>query len=418
MSAASPVIPPSSRGFDSRDACGKLALVRVLHLGLVLILAGCPSTPPSAETAPRSDAPPAAADPQPTAEAAAPSLPPSTKTFAVSLEPGEPEVVLGTWEDTLWAHRPRSDGSFDELWVSKGPGAVQEVVAGELGGERSLFVGRGRARGNLIPFVRVDRVDPATGTVSPLLREESDRADVAQLVLADLDGSGPTLVVGYFESKHSVGVRNLRSDGTVQRAPSQLMATSRVFADLDGDGTPDEVIGRVYSDDQGSPGDLSVRIGERSFQIPTDRGVRSVAVVQLEGDERPTIYFADGWSSNYGAEGRAKLARARFDGEGFQVERLAESPGEYTLFSILVTQVGGAERLFVQGSRYLSVLAPDPQGGLTLRRLLAFDNGAGQGALGRGHDGSVWWYWPGEGRTTATRVELDVLKPLPVARGG
>jgi hypothetical protein len=335
--------------------------------------------------------------------------------FAVALDSDGPDLVLGAWDDTLWARRP-TGGGFEELWTSEGPGSVQEVIVGQLAGERSLFVGRGRARGNMIPFVRVDRVDLSTGAVKPLLREESERADIAQLVMAKVDGSAvDALVVGFFETKHQVGVRHLLDDGSVRRGTQQIMATSRVFVDLDGDGTPNEIVGRVYSDDQGSPGDLTARLGERTIDIPTQGGVRSLASARLEEDgEREAIYFADGWSANYGTEGRAKLARARLDQGRFVVERLAESPGEYTLFSIFVVRMGDHDRIFVQGSRYLSVLVRDATGEYTLTRLLQFENGAGQGALGRGTEGLVW-YWPGEESTSATPVDLEVSKPVAIA---
>jgi hypothetical protein len=402
--------------------------VRAVHLGLISSLLGCPAPAPvsdagrrepptrAAEAVPSSGAEPSAEPVEPVSEGVATParLPASTRTFAIALTAAGPDIVLGAQDETLWARRPTDDG-FEELWVSKGPGSVQEVIVGELGGERSLFVGRGRARGNMIPFVRVDRVDLESGTAKPLIREESERADIAQLVTAEIDGSGPSLVVGFFETKHSVGLRYLRGDGSVKRGPSQLMATSRVFVDIDDDGTPDEVIGRVYGDDQGSPGDLTVRMGERTHEIPTQGGVRAIAAARLEGDEKTAIYFADGWSANYGTDARAKLARARFSGDGFEVERLAESPGEYTLFSIFVVPVGDRDRLFVQGSRYLSVLEPDRAGGVALRRLLSFDKGAGQGAIGRGVDGRLWWYWPGEAATSATPIDLDVSKPVPVA---
>jgi hypothetical protein len=405
--------------------------VRALHLGLTVLLLGCPGSTPSGgsaqsrrgETPSASEvagdtasSPPAADEALPT-QAHEAGLPPSSRLFTVALGTEGPDLVLGASDSTLWARRPVAAG-FEVLWASEGPGSVQQVIAGELAGEPSLFVGRGRARGNMIDFVRVDRVDPRDGKVQPLFREDSERADIAQLVMADIDGSGPTLVVGYFETKHRVAARYLRSDGSVARGPAQLMATSRIFVDLDGDGTPDEVVGRVYRDDQGTPGDLLARVGERELEIPTQKGVRALASARLADDEnRAAIYFADGWAANYGTEARAKLARAHLRGDRFVVERLAESPGEYTLFSIFVVPLGGEDRIFVQGSRYLSVLERDPSGDHRLRRLLSFENGAGQGALGRGHDGSLVWYWPGDEASSATTVDLDATEPVAIAAG-
>lgn len=401
--------------------------VRVFHLGLIFFLLACPASSPVSGPAPgprdggRGDGSPkghSVAEPTKAAPAAAleaasepaaatTDLPPSTRAFAVSFEPGAPDVVLGTWEDTLWARRPSADG-FDDLWVSKGPGAVQAVAVGELGEGRALFVGRGRARGNLIPFVRVDRVDPQTGASRPLWREESERADIAQLFMADASGDGrQELVVGYFETKHRVGVRHLLADGSVRRGAPEIMATSRLIVDLDRDGKPDEVIGRVYGDDQGSPGDLTVRLGDRTVPIPTDRGVRALGLARLSGGDAPAVLFADGWAANYGVEGRAKLAAARLRGDELEVQRLAESPGEYTLFSIFVIPAGDHDRVLVQGSRHLSLLVQDESGAFALRRLRSFDNGAGQGTVGRGPGESVWWYWPGDEGTTATRLDLD-----------
>jgi hypothetical protein len=53
----------------------------------------------------------------------------------------------------------------------------------------------------------------------------------------------------------------------------------------------------------------------------------------------------------------------------------------------------------------------------TFRRLLSFERGAGQGALGRGLDGRVSWYWPGNEATTATPIDLEVAAPTAVDGG-
>src|SRR5439155_25110323 len=85
--------------------------------------------------------------------------------------------------------------------------------------------------------------------------------------------------------------------------------------------------------DGATSGDLRVDLGRGPSSIPTEGGVRAVATAR-DPDEKVVLYFADGWSSAYLKEGRARIKRAKWNGQAFDVQAVGSSPDEYTFFSI------------------------------------------------------------------------------------
>ena len=85
--------------------------------------------------------------------------------------------------------------------------------------------------------------------------------------------------------------------------PELRMASSRAYGRIPDVGNV-EVIGRVYGDARGLPGDLRVSFSGKSLPIETTKGVRSVLIAQIGTDKEPAVYFADGWVANYGKEAK------------------------------------------------------------------------------------------------------------------
>ena len=228
------------------------------------------------------------------------ALPGSERVFAVSLDGGTTDHLLGTEGDALWAATlGDKPGEGHELWRVKGPGVVQRVVAGDFGHGHKLYVARGVGRGFLSAPLVLQELDPKTGAATELWRHAGPRNECAHLSIADVDQDGkPELAFAYYASKYTVTTRHLEADGGVHPGEEVRMASSRTYGDLNGDGRVDEAVGRVYGDAKGEPGDLKVNLGKGWVKIPTDNGVRAVLIAQLAGDKSPQLYFADGWVSN------------------------------------------------------------------------------------------------------------------------
>ncbi|MEM6531742.1 MAG: hypothetical protein AAF654_03930 [Myxococcota bacterium] len=335
--------------------------MKYLPLALLLVVVGCKAQP-DRPAAPPED-PPASAG-TPTSESATVSTPTpgalddSETIRVVPLGTGE-DFILGIQGELLWGARMSAKGPV-LLWRIKTPGTLQRAAGGILDGEQVLVVGFGRGRGRLYAPLSVIKLDPVTGATRTLARWESPRADFAHLSISDAQQDGSeVLVYAAYESKYVVR-EWVHPAGGGERIPRSAvrMATSRSYADLDGDGKAEQIIGRIYGDTQNAPGDLRVRYASdgREELLPVVGGVRSLRVAQRTTDSAPTLYYADGWSANYAREGRAQLRRAeRTDGE-WQAPVIARSEDEYTFNAIHTAGIPGKHELLLYGSKRLSWL--------------------------------------------------------------
>ncbi len=339
-------------------------------LALLFLLTGCvqsdaPAPTPAPKPTPGKST---QAKPEPTKKKAAPAakpagLPRSQRVFAAALHAGKHQQALGTWRDQLWAYDPATG---QEMWRVSGPGVAQRVAAGDIGKGHRLYVAWGAGRDFLrVPLV-VNAHDPKTGKmVETMWRFEGPRTECAHLSVADVDGDGKSeLAFAHYETKYFVRPRHMKADGSVIEGPQVRMASSRGFADLNGDGKPDEVIGRVYGDAKGEMGDLLVNVGTgREFVSGVDRGVKAVAIADLDG-KGARVYFADGWEANYGKSAKAQLARLSWADGKPKVERLGTSYDEFTFFGIHPVDVDGDGllELAVRGDKRVSLFKPTASG--------------------------------------------------------
>ncbi len=246
----------------------------------------------------------------------------------------------------------------------RGEGTVQAAAFGDIGAGPRVYLVWGRARGALhAPLVLLE-VDPISLSSRELWRKASPRTEVAYLGVVDVDGDNTQdLAFVYFESKYFVRPHHFLYEarggryGVLLGAPMR-MATSWAFADVDNDHMVDWIVGRPYGDTRDAVGDLRVRSLGVWKTIPTENGVRTVAVDPSDN----SIWFADGWVKNYARAAHAQLKRARYSVENkeFQVESMGVSSDEYTFNDIvfLKTQaVDGAEfGVAAHGNKRWSVL--------------------------------------------------------------
>ncbi len=304
-------------------------------------------------------------------------LPDSQQLFVVHLSPTR-DFLVGSAGERVWGASLAGERPTVK-WTLPAPGAIQRVAAGNLGEGIRIILAFGRGRGRLDAPLTLDAVDPESGEASRIRQWESPRADFTHLSVVNGE-----LVYAAYDSKYTV--REWRGTNA---GPPERMATSRAFADLDGDGKTDRVVGRIYGDTVGAPGDLRIELANgRVHELPVLGGVRALAIADTRIDDVPTLYFADGWSARYAREGRALLQRARYIDGAFEVEPVVESHDEYTFNRIAPVGLPGEEDLLLYGSTRVSWLFRDQSGAVGLREMKgrAVD---GFGELAR-HGDRVW----------------------------
>lgn len=239
-----------------------------------------------------------------------------------------------------------------------GRGIVQAAAYGDIGAGPRVYLAWGRARGALDAPLVLQEVDPVAQTSRELWRHSSPRPDAVHLSVTDVDGDGrDDLAFLYFDSKYYVRGRHVlhRRDGASASAANAhavlltepiRMATSWAFADVDGDGLVDWVVGRPYGDTKESVGDLRIRSRGVWSTIPTDKGVRSLVVDPRDN----SIWFADGWHKSYARKARAQLKHVRLPAG--QVRLMGTSADEYTFNEIVVL----GDKLAVLGDKRWSSL--------------------------------------------------------------
>ncbi|MCB9547852.1 MAG: hypothetical protein H6706_18685 [Myxococcales bacterium] len=366
---------------------------------------------PTSAAAPMTAAPTTTAPPAPAPLAVVPGLradlPATDRVFTAALDPAADfDHVLGARGDVLWAAAPTADGQWDVRWVVRGPGGVaQRVAVVDLGAGPRLYVAWGVGRGFLQAPLVLQALDPATGAATEVWRNAGQRNEAADLAAADVDGDGRLDVAfAWFTSKYMVRTRHLTAAGGVVEGPEIRMATSHAFGDLDGDGKPDAVVGRVYGDAKGEPGDLTVHFGGGpAVRVPVEQGIKALFVGRVGDDARDTLYVSDGWVADYGKSARARLSRVTFQGRTPQVELVATSPDEFTFFDLSAARFPpeGKVDLIARGEKRVSRVTPGKP--WTLKPLAGLQPVLNT-AIGRRPGGGWQVYVPAEPQTRAVPV--------------
>ena len=272
---------------------------------------------------------------------------------------GKNEIVLADAENLRVI-----DPSGKQLASTPVPGGIQVLIVADLDGDRhaEVIAGSGLSREHKDATARVTiyRLDHGKLVEEPVLAPQTSRAEIVELL--PIAEPKPALLIAYFDSKYtvrSVIAQHGSTGWTTSDVASIRMATSYARGDL-GTGKPELVVGRVYGDDKTADGDAFVLAADGTrTPIPTTRGVRSVAVADLDGDGKAEVYLADGWHQNYGQIAHGLLTCARRTESGFRSELVEDTAGQFTVGRILTAKLESGLALVTMGNLYVRAFTRD-----------------------------------------------------------
>ena len=273
------------------------------------------------------------------ATAGAVDLPGCDRLWAADLVGDEADEVLCTNANVLQVFG--ADGArFRPRLEIQGTGLPNATWIGDRDGDgkEEFVIAFGMGRNFATAPVKVLELDAdangATWQVRTLFEMVGERPQVTSVW-------GPRLYLAHFVSKYKVTGGYLAAGNTLTDERTLHMGMSHVLADLDGDGTEELAVGRVYGDEPRSDGDLTVYDGETATPVLTFRGVRALTAARLDEKSAPVLVFGDGWHFKYRDEGKGRLNIARQKGQGFVTELVHELPDQYTVSRIEVEDIDG-----------------------------------------------------------------------------
>jgi hypothetical protein len=340
----------------------------------LLLLASCQakekkqdktSTPSRGDAALRSEAPDSDAPVGQAPRAPLPPLPdplPGKRTDMTTLVGTTARAAIGDFDGNKQHEIALADEKTLRVIDAKGKqlasvdvtAGIHVLVAADIDGDGTseLLTGWGQSREfmNAKARVSVFRLQGGKLVEDVIATPESERAEVATMFAMPDEKA---VFVAYFDSKFHVTSAIARKAGTawqLQTLASLRMATSYGRSDVDGDGTPDLVVGRMYGDGIGNAGDAFVLAldGTRT-PLPTTRGLRSLAVIGSD------IFMGDGWHQNYGRHARGRLTHVTKSASGFRAELVEDTPGQYAIERIVPATIDGAPAVVALGSHYVRV---------------------------------------------------------------
>ncbi len=279
---------------------------------------------------------------------------------------GHVEIVYASGE-RLWV----VDRDGRELARIGAPGGIHVLETADLDGDGRdvILAGWGISREHLEapPRMSLYRLRGGDLFEDSLPGPETTSRSQIEAILPIPAGDEPTLLLAYRISTYVVrALRAIRGPDSwdVERIDSIYMATSYGVGDFDGSGRPDLVVGRVYGEAGGDGDAFALRPDASRISIPTKRGVRALAVADLDGDGRDAILLADGWDRNYGEIAEARLTLARWDGSRFRTELIDEDPDQYTFWDIVAADFtgDGSIDIVTRGDRWIRLLSRDSDG--------------------------------------------------------
>ncbi len=335
----------------------------VRGISLLLVVAGgggCKRISPEAPCPPCEAAAPVSVDVVPVAVQSSPDA----RVVALDLDgDGKDEIALvGSSGVTLLRLRP--NGEAQTLWSSEAKGGVTAVAAGDIDrdGREDLVVGWGRSRDHLdAPATLVaylsSGADPGSLRPNVIPTPNTARAEFTALSVTSLEADTPGVLYALFVSKYEVSASfaTFATTWEQRQIGSQRMGAHWVAVRFPGESAARVVAGRPYGDGQKSFGDVLEWTAEPSARrtLPSVRGVRSLAAVEVGRGPRPLVCFGAGWHWRYGEQAKGILTCAHPGSGGAWEAQIVDELGSYEVSAIAAGDLDG------DGNRELVAQGPD-----------------------------------------------------------
>lgn len=291
-------------------------------------------------------------------------LPPSDRVFSVDLDGDGIDELIAAQGAKVWLYRLERQALVDLVIPSKG--VLQTVTMGLWNGKRSVFLAFGRGRGVMDAPVEVFVGSPDCSAWTSILKVASTRSDISGLsYLGAAYGEHAGLLVSFYTSKYLVQTVRVTDAGSEVIHGSQRMAGHVTLWQTPSEGPMLKVVGRIYGDGKGEPGDLSLyQTARTTRRLVIQGGVRAVRVAQTRAGQTARLYVSDGWSAAYAKEAKAQLKEVRYDNGGYIVSQIGQSPEEYTFFELWARDLNGdgVDEIVARGNRYLTQFTRTSEG--------------------------------------------------------
>lgn len=259
----------------------------------------------------------------------------------------------------------RSGGELASVPVT---GGIHVLVAADIDddGRVEILAGWGASRDwhDAKARVTLHRLRAGALAEETIVAPQTPRPEVTAIVPLE----DRSLLVAYFDSKYSVTsaiAKRGAAGWQLDPLASIRMATSYARGDIDGDGKPELVVGRIYGNDLETDGEAFVLApdGTRT-KLPTTRGLRSLAIIG--GD----LFVGDGWHQNYVREADGLVTRIHHEPGGFHAELVEDTAGQFSIERIVPATVDDRTILVTLGNRYVRAFRRDGEtwSGVTIGR--------------------------------------------------